>query len=226
MPGFFMRIGRPERRCGLLFASVRQNDNRMKKVCFLMAAAIATIGATAQEKPVFGVKAGVNVADWKVEGQDNAALKSRTGFHVGLLSHIHLAKSVAIQPELQYSTQGARNASNNDTYKVDYLSVPIMLQYMFNNGFRIEAGPQFGLLVHAEDEQDGVGIDSGDDYKKGDVGIGVGVNYLSYSGLGFGGRYTFGVADINDVGTNSIKNRVLQVSVFYMFDRAHKAKSR
>ncbi|MDB5253602.1 MAG: PorT family protein [Flaviaesturariibacter sp.] len=191
-----------------------------------MAAAIATVGATAQEKPVFGLKAGVNVADWKVDGVDNDALDSRIGFHIGLLSHIHVAKSVALQPEIQYSTQGAKNASNDDVYKVDYINVPIMLQYMFNNGFRIEAGPQFGLLVTAKDEQNNVSIDAKDDYKKGDVGIGLGLNYLSYSGFGVGGRYTFGVADINDAGANSIKNRVLQVSLFYMFDRNHKAKSR
>jgi hypothetical protein len=198
----------------------------MKKLSLVVVATFAAMSLWAQHKPVLGLKAGVNVADWKVENVDNSSLDSRVGFHVGALAHLHLSDKIGFQPEVLYSTQGAKNAGTDDTYKIDYINVPLMLQYMFNNGFRIEAGPQFGFLISAKDDFNGTEVDSKDDYKKTDVGLGFGLNYLSHSGLGIGARYNLGVGNINNDGVNDINNRVFQASIFYMFDRAHKAKSR
>ena len=101
-----------------------------------------------------------------------------------------------------------------------------MFQYMFNNGFRIEAGPQVGFIIDAEDKFGSIEVDRDDAYKETDVSIGVGLNYLTHSGLGVGGRYNFGVSDISKTGPNNVTNRVFQLSIFYMFDNAHKAKSK
>jgi len=197
----------------------------MKKFCFLMLGLGLLVTAGAQTKPVFGLKAGVNFSRWNVDGGNRDALNSLTGFHVGALGHIHLSNQIALQPEIQYSSQGAENAGNGDKYTMGFVNVPIMLQYMFDNGFRLEAGPYFGLLVSAKDKLNGVNVDSKDDYKSGDAGLGFGLNYLSYSGLGIGGRYNLGLANINEVGAKTT-NRVIQLSVFYMLDNNHKAKSR
>jgi hypothetical protein len=62
--------------------------------------------------------------------------------------------------------------------------------------------------------------------KKTDVAIGLGLNYLTYSGFGFGGRYNYGVSNINDRLGADTYNRVLQLSVFYIFNNHHKAVSR
>ena len=102
-----------------------------------------------------------------------------------------------------------------------------MIQYMFDNGFRIEAGPYVGFLLGAKDvSASGTEVEAKDDYKKVDAGLGLGLNYLSYSGFGVGGRYNIGLANINDRIGSKIQNRVFQLSVFYMFDNDHKAKSR
>jgi hypothetical protein len=69
-----------------------------------------------------------------------------------------------------------------------------MLQYMFNNGFRIEAGPQLGLLLDAKSTAEGFPDDNTEDvFKSTNVGLGFGLNYLSYSGFGVGGRYVLGL---------------------------------
>jgi hypothetical protein len=103
-----------------------------------------------------------------------------------------------------------------------------MIQYMFDNGFRLQAGPQVGFLLDGKIEGDagGADVDIADDLKKIDAGVGLGVGYLSYSGLGIEGRYNLGLTNINDVGTNELRNRVFQISLFYMLDNAHKSKSR
>ncbi len=188
---------------------------------FLMAAVLFGTAVMAQQKPVFGVKAGLNVSDLKVQGENNA-FDTKLGLHFGGLAHFHLTNQVAFQPEIQFSAQGGEY-KNNDELKLNYINVPLMFQYMFNNGFRVEAGPQLGFMVNAE--QENVSGDVGDRYKKVDVGLGFGLNYLSYSGFGVGGRYNLGLSNINET-TPDIMNRVFQASVFYMFDNDHKAKSR
>ena len=96
---------------------------------------------------------------------------------------------------------------------------------MFNNGFRIEAGPQLGLLVNSKiEDQDGVEDDAKDSFKTTNVSLGFGLNYLSQTGFGVGGRYNLGVSNIAE-GSGDTKGRVFQISLFYMFDNAHKAKS-
>ena len=198
----------------------------MKKLCLLVIGITSAIFSFAQQAKL-GVKAGLNIASLKIEDFDNT--DSRLGLHAGLLAHIHLAPQWAVQPELLYSAEGGKvdfGGGSEATYKNDYVNIPVMFQYMFDNGFRIEAGPQLGLLVSSkiEDEND-VEDDADDTFKTTNVSLGVGLNYLSHSGFGFGGRYNHGVSNIAE-GNGDAKGRVFQISLFYMFDNMHKAKSR
>ncbi|WP_066401427.1 porin family protein [Flavisolibacter tropicus] len=197
----------------------------MKKLTLLLGAALLTCTTIfAQSTPKLFIKAGANLADLKLEGVDNSATDMRIGFHGGLGAHFHLAPEWALQPELLYSQEGAK--IENDKVKLDYINIPLMLQYMFDNGFRVEAGPQFGFLVNSKYEfENGSERNLDEQYKTPNVGMGFGVNYLSYSGLGVGARYNLGLSNIGE-GSTDIKTRTLQLSLFYMLDPRHKAKSR
>lgn len=194
----------------------------MKKLTLLLGATLLTCTTIfAQLSPRLFIKAGVNLADLKIEGVNNDVTDMKVGFHGGLGAHFHLAPEWALQPEVMYSQEGTEVAGIKT--KLDYVNIPLMLQYMFNNGFRLEAGPQFGFLVNAEDERGG---DLDNVYKTPNVGLGVGLNYLSYSGLGVGARYNLGLSHIGEGDARDINTRTLQFSLFYMFDAQHKTKSR
>ncbi len=92
---------------------------------------------------------------------------------------------------------------------------------MFDNGFRLETGLQLGLLVNAKAEAGDVEDDLNDVIKSTDVSWGFGLNYLSKSQIGVGGRYNLGLTDISE-NNSDVKNSVFQISLFYMFDPAHK----
>jgi hypothetical protein len=199
----------------------------MKKIALLVLIALFSSTLFAQHAPVWGIKGGLNLSNWKVEG--NSETEVKTGIHVGGLAHIHLAPQWALQPEVQFSAQGAESTVNDNEFiwKMNYINVPVMAQYMFDNGFRIEAGPYAGFLINGTlEDEDGNEDKVTNEFKKTDFGLGFGLNYLTYSGFGFGGRYNLGLTNINEERVNETRNRVFQVSVFYMFDNAHKAKSR
>jgi len=165
----------------------------------------------------FGIKGGLNL--YNIFNNDNDGFDQKTGFHLGIISHIHLGGQFALQPELTFSTQGTQYKVENETTKLNlnYLNVPLLGQYMFDNGFRLQAGPQLGFLLSAKSETNNNSTDIKDDLKGFELGFGIGASYVHPpSGFGVDARYNFGLTPINENGSDSF-NRGLQLGVFYLF---------
>jgi hypothetical protein len=191
----------------------------MKKVIFVTALSMGVVFAQAQKgspHTEFGVKAGVNISNVSVDNSTNP--DARASFHVGGLAHIHLDKQFAIQPELLFSSQGYKYTIAGTDYKVaiNYITIPILGQLMFGEGFRVETGPQPGIMVSARSKVNGNSSDVGDSFKTFDLSWAFGLGYLTSSGFGVDARYNLGLTKIND-GGGSIKNRVFAAGVFYQF---------
>ena len=189
----------------------------MKKTIILAATVLFAFGANAQVKAHFGIKAGMNASELHGEG-DNDNAKTKIGFHAGGLAHIHGNSNWAFQPEVIYSLEGAKYdvAGVDGNINLSYLNVPLLAQYMFDNGFRIQAGPQIGFLMSAKAKTDNNSVDVKDGYKSTAISLPVGVGYLTTSGLGFDARYVFGLTDINENGTG-VKGNTFQFGLFYQF---------
>jgi hypothetical protein len=198
----------------------------MKKISLALCALIIVCTTWAQSSRL-GIKGGLNVSTLS---DDNDELGSRLGFHAGLLAHLHLSPQLALQPEVVYSSQGAKYTvlDGEHSLALNYVNVPVMLQYMFDNGFRLQTGPQVGFLAGVNDKREGTETNNftSDDFKTVDFAWSAGLGYLTQSGLGVDARYNFGLSNINDFGDAKRRNNVFQVGLFYMFDNAHKAKSR
>ena len=180
--------------------------------------ASAQHGDTKAKHVTLGVKGGLNV--YNIHHDNGVKYDSKTGFHLGLLGHIHLDKKFAMQPELVYSAQGAKYmaGSNEVTLKLGYLNIPVMFQYMFDNGFRLQAGPQVGFLMSAKSETSNSSLDIKNDLKKIDFALGMGAGYINpKSGFGVEARYNLGLSDIVENSTVKSTNRGFQLGVFYLF---------
>lgn len=184
----------------------------MKKIIIALSVLTISLNAAAQHAD-FGLKGGLNIADFS--NDDGVNFKSRTSFNVGGLAHIHLSRYFALQPELVFSGQGAKYGSTE--YKVNYLNIPVLLQYMAGNGFRIQTGPQIGFLTSAKAETGNTTVDIKDGFNKVDFSWAIGASYLSKARIGVDVRYNLGINDIVDDGDSDIRNRVFQLGVFYQF---------
>ena len=186
-------------------------------VSVAIAAMLMTGNLRAQHVNI-GIKAGLNL--YNINNDNNSEYDTKAGFHAGLLGHIHVAKHFAIQPELVYSSQGATYTTDNveTRIKLGYINVPVMFQYMFDNGFRLQAGPQLGLLVNAKSETENSSADIKENLNSIDLAMGIGVGYINpKSGFGIDARYNLGLSDINENGPVKSTNRGFQVGVFYLF---------
>ncbi|QED36773.1 PorT family protein [Antarcticibacterium arcticum] len=185
-------------------------------------------GAQAQEYFNFGVKGGVNFATLTGDDADELDAKMKTGFHLGVLAEIMISDKFGIQPEVLYSSQGAKSdvamfeefGGNVDVdIKLDYIAVPVMLKYFVAPGFSLEAGPQFSFLSKSEIEAEFGGEteteDIKDDTESFDLGAAFGVGYGLPQGFLVQARYVMGFSDVYT--DSDARNSVIQLSVGWKF---------
>lgn len=191
----------------------------MKFYVSVALAAILMTGTVNAQHVNIGIKAGLNVSN--IFNDNSAKYDPLVGIHAGLIGHIHLAKRLALQPEVVYAMQGASYLTSSVKTKINlgYVNVPLMVQYMFDNGFRLQAGPQVGFLANAKAKTGGTSIDIKDNLKPIDLALGFGVGYVHPpTGFGVDARYNAGLTNINENSSVKSTNGVVQVGVFYLFN--------
>lgn len=177
---------------------------------------LVTGAATAQDVN-FGIKVGLNL--YNISQDNNSVYDQKAGYHFGILTHIHLANQFALQPEVVYSVQGAKYTVGGieTNLNFNYVNVPLLFQYMFDNGFRLQAGPQVGFLTKAISKTNNSSTDIKDNFETIDFGLAFGVGYVHPpSGFGIDARYNAGLTSIAKNGADAY-NRGFQVGVFYLF---------
>lgn len=190
----------------------------MKKYLAILAVLLATGSSVFAQEVNIGIKGGLN--SYTIGGDDTDDIDGKLGYNIGLLGHIHLSERFGLQPEIVYSTQGAKASDGNGDVKIslDYINVPVLFQYMYDNGFRIQAGPQVGFLTSAKAKADGVTVDLDDSFKTIDFGLSLGASYVHpASGFGVDARYNLGLSNINEDDSSKNYNRGFQIGVFYLF---------
>ncbi len=167
-----------------------------------------------------GIKGGVNIT--KVQGKSFRD-EFNYGYHLGGFAEIGLGKKWAIQPEVlfnQYQTrvdssfktvyQNAVNFSNYQNVKLNYLSVPLMLNYKVGSLLTLQAGPQIGILI---DQSKNLLQNGKEAFKTGEFSMAGGA-VINISKLRFSGRYVVGLNNISDINDqNKWKNQGFQLSL-------------
>lgn len=183
----------------------------------IIAAAMIFETVNAQRTSV-GVKGGVSFT-----GVSNLKGKDRTTGHAGLFLQARINKNWVFQPEVLYSAQGqhfTNDLGQGRVLALDYIQVPLMLQYHPVQRFYFEAGPQAGVKINSETKDAGSGNDKNnvdENYKKADIGInaGLGVNITNH--IGIYGRYTQGLMDVAKSGDIYRTNHGVQVGAAIKF---------
>lgn len=193
----------------------------MKKILFLIVVLFA-FSSVYSQGIIFGVKAGVNLADLKfsvTEMNDDSDM--RTAFHVGGVADVSITDEFSIQPELLYNSVGAKwNVQGSNDLITDYLSIPFLAKYYVVEGFSLQVGPQVGFLLSAKVKGDDADEDVKDDLESIDFGLGFGAAYKLDAGLFFDARYVLGLSNTwttDIIGDETAKNNVFQFSIGYMF---------
>lgn len=185
----------------------------MKKVLLSLFLAVAGTSAFAQTFSI-GPKAGVNMSNYTGGNIDSDAL---FGYHLGGLLNFGFGKVFSLQPEVLFSTQGAKvqNDGVRSDFKISYITVPVMFKFKTNSGFFLEVGPQAGFRSSSDVPDQTINNFA----KNLDLAAAGGIGYQSPIGLGIGVRYIAGLSKVGDFSGQNInpdfKNSVIQASLFW-----------
>ncbi len=197
----------------------------MKRI-LLVVAILAMFNTVNAQDFKFGAKAGVNFANLHAKGETADA---RTSIHFGVVAEYKLSDKFAIQPELLFSGQGAKDEETiedsgmkidvKETVKLSYLNLPVMFKYYVTEGFSLKAGPQLGVLLNSKLKAEAAGMsreEDADGIKTIDFGFNFGLGYKFNEKFFVDAGYNLGLSNIAK-GEGDAKNGVFQISVGYMF---------
>jgi Outer membrane protein beta-barrel domain len=193
----------------------------MKKISSLVLLFVATAWFcnTSNAQISVGLKGGLNVSNLNGIDEQNFKTNALVGFHAGGYVTFNLGRNFAIQPELVYSTQGAKieNATSEENLKLNYFNIPVMVKFLTNSGFYVEAGPQLGFQVGTIDYDNVANsVESSD--LSGCLGLGF---QPTKSAIGIGARYNIGLGKAGEFDPNTstenieYKNGVFQLSLYW-----------
>ena len=186
-----------------------------------------------ESKLKIGIKGGANFSNLFTDNvDDNNVL---TGFNAGLFAKLPITEGFAIQPELLYTTKGAKLKYDNafvngtSTFRLNYIELPIFFVLNLTKNFNIHAGAYAAYLVDGKATNDSKGtlfdIESNlknEDYNKFDTGLSAGLGFDANK-FGFGARYNYGLQKVGKersfLGTNYTfpdgKNSAINLYISY-----------
>ncbi|MBT1686604.1 porin family protein [Dawidia soli] len=188
----------------------------------LLAATCPSIAQNSESRHSVGIAAGLNVSSLHAEKNYFAdELESKIGFHLGVFYGYSFNTTWGLSTGLSYSQAGAKLKDGDRSYRLDYLALPVTLDYKLVEWATVYAGPQVGFKVKG----DGPGIYG--EFESVDIGALAGMEVMPASRLGIAIQYYHGFVyntkafyttgptprDVEELKMN--QNRIFQVSLRY-----------
>ncbi|MFN8345109.1 MAG: porin family protein [Spirosomataceae bacterium] len=193
---------------------------------------LAQIDETQAVRGRTGIRAGFNASNLYVK--DVSDRNPRYGFHAGLFTQVPIIKGfLYLQPEISYSTKGftaryniANTFRGENSFKLDYIEVPVLATIKLGNFVDIHGGVYGGLLTKASVESKGDGSFGSttlnrDNFNNLDYGLAAGLS-IYLGNFMIGTRYNYGLRPVAYTNAARVflgdaKNSAAQVSLGITF---------
>ena len=199
----------------------------MKKFTTLCLSLLLSATTFAQTEPgTFSLqpKVGINVSNIISSDGDNGA---KAGLVFGAEANYQLNKLLSFSLGTIYSQQGTKQSLNGAdvTMKLDYINVPILINFHVVKGLALKVGVQPGFLINdkAIVERNGVSVEFGIEKQYSNVklqnfdfSIPIGVSY-EFSNVMLDARYCPGLVKIFSDAPSSDRHIVFQFTAGYKF---------
>lgn len=171
--------------------------------------------------PKLGIKAGVNLSNMYVDDVSDENMK--VGLNAGFFAKMPVVRGFSIQPELLYSSKGAKETYKNFIlgegeyrFNLNYIELPVLAVFNLSENFNLHAGPYVSYLAGVKiknlDKDRGtineIAELDADNFNRFDYGLAGGIG-IDISNFTLGARYNYGLREIGKSGnvtSNLLKN--------------------
>jgi hypothetical protein len=188
----------------------------MKKTILLSLIVLLFTSLTINAQGIhLGAKAGGSAT--KLDGQPFSN-GFNFAYHAGAFLEINFNHKWGIQPELLFSQSNFQTLNNvnqitfpSDTHlQLNYLSIPILLNFKPGKLVTLQLGPQFSILTN---KNDNLTTSAQNAFKNGDFAM-VGGLQFNLGALKIYGRYLIGLNNVGDVSNqNNWKSQQIQAGI-------------
>jgi len=164
----------------------------------------------------------------------------KPGLAAGAGVRFPLNEKISFGPEFLYSMKGSKASFEQVTefgfpriiYRVNYLDLPIVMDYRISSGLEAEAGLSFGRLLNARlDNGTNLGfVDVPYLFRKSDFQLLLGLKYKIFDNTWLSGRFMYSLISTNALGLTSLNyglagipgrggffNNILQITLSRQF---------
>ena len=187
--------------CGLFPSGKIMN---MIKRIFILIVSTLTIAAASAQGFHLGLRAGANMT--RIDGQ-SFSQKFKYGYHAGLAAEVMFSQHVGVEPGVYFNQSNLQTGYNFDTLyrsidpgtlkdvRLNYLTIPILLDLRPVSFLTLQMGPQFGILMSSSQSllQNGRSA-----FTHGNLAM-VGGVQLNLMRFRIYGRYAIGLNSVNDI---------------------------
>ena len=137
-----------------------------------------------------GFKGGLNYSDLlittTIDSLDNSMFGAKPGYNIGCFVNVTFSLNLGMQVEVLLSNKGYKKKSGDISQNINfnYINWPIMFYYRPTQKLDFEVGPEFGLLITADDL-----------IKSFDMGIDIGLRYYISDLFDIAFRYNMGIPE-------------------------------
>ena len=150
----------------------------------------------------YGIHAGIGMSNMSDINDPPPALDvdfydAAFSFFAGVFGEVELSGKFALFSELNYERRGADYVAfeSDHTVRFHYLSIPLQVQYSFQNDINVKLGPQLNYAVSIDsDRVSNAFLD--EIYDDFDIGINLGVAYPIWEKLAVAARYYHGLTSL------------------------------
>ncbi|HEU5165523.1 MAG TPA: OmpA family protein [Chitinophagaceae bacterium] len=179
---------------------------------------------TEKQKVALGIKTGVNVTRFKLNGKNAGVVSSdfRTGFVVGAFVNFPARRSpISFQPEFLYSSMGgdlSNQYNEKQNITLNYFSMPVLIKLQFSKKLAAFAGPQLDAIIYAKERNKYGLFNITESVKEFDAYATGGLEWWPWKDIVLSGRYMHGFKKVYTIAQEtSMNNRGFQITLGLKF---------
>jgi hypothetical protein len=195
----------------------------MRKILFLLIFSGARIlnaqPVTETTVKHFGFQAGIQISNMNFNLGSTApdttiAASWKVGFNFGFILSVPLSEKFTLQPEYSFARRYGTDNSVGIDYRLDYLSMPVLVKYQISDQFALVAGPQLELLINAQSTENGEDADITHDVEERSIGIVGGLEFNVNETFFLTARYMQGLNHIGIYQRTNVKEFKYELASF------------